>query len=214
VSQRNRLLILVSSFLIGVWADFLFNGVLKIVWVLIYGATYFTLAALLYSSLHQKYGDRFGAQAGALFLAGCLMGHLVFVGRRETRTYSMSLIVGDSRIVLRSPELSQTLYVASEGVLKALAKMDTRGGVLVTVQLTKDYGCVWSFKVSTVAGVDVMNDPESSWVWKKGDTLSSPPGGFSGFSGLSGLSGLPGFSGVSGFNDENSRKFWCQIRWF
>lgn len=194
-SRRTRIIILIASVLLGVLTDFLFNGVLKIVWIAIYGATYLTLAAALYSRLHIQFGDRFGARAGMLYLVGCLFSHLVFVGHHETRTYSMSLM-SDSRIILESPELSQNLYVTSDHVLQALGKLVAHQTVPITVQVTKDYGCIWAFKIATVAGVDVMEDSAASWVWRPAESKSVPSGGF------------------DGLNDENSRRFWCEIKWF
>jgi hypothetical protein len=193
--NKKLISILVASFLAGVAIDFLFNGVLKIVWIAIYSATYVTVSAILYSYLHERLGDLFAAKAAAVFLMGCLASHLLFTGQHETRTYLMKL-KSDPRIILQAPELSQSLFVAGDRVSTVMSKLDSNQSVPVTIDVVKYYGCIFSFKVMTVAGVDVMNDPESSWVWKQIDSHPEPAGGF------------------SGLNEENARRPWCTIKWF
>jgi hypothetical protein len=161
----------------------------------IYGSVYLTLAAGLYSYLHERFGDSFGAKAAVALLLGCLSGHLLFASHQEMRLYSMSLI-SDSRIILQSPELSQTLYIVGDNVLKAVGPLELKKNIPITIQVMKDYGCIFSFKVATVAGIDVMNDPGSSWVWRQEDARAEPVGGF------------------SGLKEENARRPWCMIQWF
>jgi hypothetical protein len=193
--NRQAFFILIGLFFGGVLTDFIFNGLLKIVWIAIYGSVYLTIASGLYSYLHERFGTLFALRAGSAFLAGCLIAHLLFAGHREMRVYSMSLI-SDSGIILQSPELSQTLYISSDQVLKVLGKLDMKAVIPVSIQVTKDYGCIFSFKVATVAGIDVMNDSGSNWVWRQDGSRTAPVGGF------------------SGLNEENARRFWCTIAWF
>jgi hypothetical protein len=193
--NKKLIFILVASFLAGVATDFLFNGVLKIVWIAIYSATYVTVAAIHYSYLNERLGNLFAAKAATLFLLGCLVSHLLFTGQHETRTYLMKL-KNDPRIILQSPELSQALFVASDRVSMVMSKLDSNESVPVTVEVIKYYGCIFSFKVVTVAGVDVMNDPDSSWVWKQLESRPAPPSGFAGLA------------------EENARRLWCTIKWF
>jgi hypothetical protein len=193
--NKKLVSILVASFLAGVAIDFIFNGVLKIVWVAIYSATYLTAAAIHYSYFNERLGNLFAAKAATVFLLGCFASHLWFTGQHETRTYLMKL-KNDPRIILQSPELSQSLFIASDRVSTVTSKLDANDSVPVTVDVVKYYGCIFSFKVVTVAGVDVMNDPESSWVWKQLESRPAPSGGF------------------SGLNEENARRLWCTIKWF
>ena len=76
---------------------------------------------------------------------------------------------------------------------------DLRKDIPVTVEVIKDYGCIVSFKVATVAGVDVMNDPQSSWVWRQPKDQPGPEEPHGGFEGMA---------------EENGQRFWCEIQWF
>jgi hypothetical protein len=187
--------IVAAAFFLGVLTDFIFNGVLKIVWIAIYGSVYLTLSGGIYTYLLTSQWKQYAVKSGIAVLLGSIVSHLLFTGQVEIRHYDMRL-TSEAQLVLQAPELSQTLYVASENAVKALGKFEKNVSVPVTVQVVKDYGCILSFKVITVAGVDVMGDAQSSWVWKQVDSRSPPPGGF------------------SGLNEENSRRPWCTIKWF
>lgn len=205
--------------LIGIGVDFMFNGILKVVWLAIYGPVYLGIASTLYNSLY-KTSFRASAKLGAFaFLGGAAAGHCLWTGHTETRIYPMSRGgMSGSTITLRSPRFSRTLVVTSELLRKTLPEglEETRAsssssgnssgnGIPVAIQVVQDYGCIRTFKVSTVAGVDVMNDPGSLWVWRSDEaTSASSPG-----------PGAP-LNGplLDGIDEENQRKPWCMIHWY
>jgi hypothetical protein len=173
--------------------DFLVNGVLKILWIPIYGPVYISISLAIYNYILRSRRSSFALKGAISFLIGAAIGHLVLTGRKEVRVYPMNL-TNDNPISLRSPSFSQSLLITSDKVRNAIG--DRKSDIPVTIQIVKDFGCIQSFKVATVAGVDVMFDTSADWVWRDEKIVSVPSGGF------------------SGMDEENLKLLWCRIRWF
>lgn len=180
----------------GVAADFLVNGVLKIIWIIIYGTTYLGIAASLYNrALSTPLRDRASWLALA-FLAGAALGHVALTGRSQLRTYTMTVLTA-SPLALGSSEFTDQLLVTSSRLQQELSRPGAPASVPVTIQVVENYGCIESFKVSSIAGIDVLSDPQASWVWKPPQGGPTAP-----------------TSGSAGLTEENKRLPWCQIHWF
>jgi hypothetical protein len=80
--------------------------------------------------------------------------------------------------------------------IQANIQANSQADIPVAIQVIKDYGCIRSFKVTTVAGVDVMFDNKADWVWREQKITTTPEGGF------------------DGMEEENHRVLWCRIKWF
>ena len=176
-------------------ADFLVNGVLKVVYIPIYVPAYLVFASGLYHYLALSRWKQSALSSSVIFLAGTALGHLTMTGRHELRTYEMDL-VRDTPISLHSSDFSQTLTVTSDKLRTELARSGIRSGIPVTIQVIKDYSCIRFFEVSTVADVDVMMDSKADWVWRQEGPLAADS------------------RGLSGMDEENRRLPWCRIRWF
>jgi hypothetical protein len=192
--MNNNFLKAFGLVLFGMLVDFLFNGVLKIIWIPVYGTAYLAIAATIYN-----YGVSHCLQAAAkylvlFFFAGTLLGHLIFTGITVVRTYSME-VVSASPLQLHSNDFSDNLFLASDAINQALAQNPGKP-VPVDIEVVENYGCIASFKISRVASVDVAHDPNSFWVWKQA-------GG-----------SAPTNSASAGMDVENQRKPWCRIHWF
>lgn len=197
MSRVKPIFAIIVSALFGVGVDFLVNGVLKIIWIAIYGAVYVTIAATLYNYALSTRWRSFGLALtiSAVFLLGTALGHIAFQGKTQVRVYSMNL-VSTEPILLRSPDFSDGLFVTSEKLHAELAKPGSPRVIPVRILVVQSYGCVQSFKVASVAGVDVITDPQASWVWKV------VPG-----------TSVRGKASV-GMKEENQRLPWCLIQWF
>jgi hypothetical protein len=196
MDSAKLILAVVISASLGVGFDFVVNGVLKIIWIGIYGAVYLTIGATLYDYiLSNRRSFGLAVTMTVAFLAGTALGHIVFQGKTDARVYSMNL-VSSNPIVLQSPEFSDGLFVSSDTLQTELAAHGSRGDFPVTIKVVKSYGCIQSFNVTSVAGVDVISDPKASWVWRP------VPGAAAG--------------GVAraGMEEENLRLPWCRIKWF
>jgi hypothetical protein len=193
---RSRLIRAYVSFAaLGVGVDCLINGVLKILWLIIYGPVYLGIAASIYNYLHVSRWRPFAWTMAVAFLSGAALGHLALTGRAQIRVYQMKL-VSDAPITLQSPEFSDCLFVTSDRLRNALAQRASQENIPVAIQVIRNYGCIESFKVTSVAGVDVMSDPQAMWVWKP--VAEFPARG----------------AAHSGMKEENQRLPWCRIRWF
>lgn len=180
-------------FAAGVFLDFLFVGVLKLIWPAIYGAIYIGICAWLFHEASIRKWRPHALKMIGILMCGVVFAHLL-ARRSEIRTYPMNWVGDPGTIELQSPEFSDTLFVTSDAVQNTLSKLNVHTGIPLVIQVVKNYGCIESFKASSIAGVDVMNDPKAIWVWK------SAPGAT--------------VAGQAGMKEENSRLFWCQIQWF
>jgi hypothetical protein len=184
----------------GVFTDFLFVGVLKIVWVAIYGTVYLTCASTLYTFLSKSRFKKITLSSSLGFFATAFIFHFSVEGVQSNRTYLMDL---DSYPppALHSPKFAQLLIVESDRLQSLLPEKNLTKEIPVSFAIIKDYGCIRSFKVKTVAGIDVMDDVRASWTLKaeKGYlfTSTAPPD--------------PRFDGMA---EENMRLPWCHFKWY
>jgi hypothetical protein len=186
--------LLAISLLLGGALDFVFNGVLKIIWLVIYGPAY-AVACHLYIWLvvRTRYAA-FWRESAIAFLLGALVMHLTFTGQVARDSYPMTLASSDP-LTLVSQTWPQKLIVVSK---KLSAQIATAAppGIVVVIRRINDYGCTRSSVVESVDGVDVENDPEARWTWKRGsgaDETARPRVG-------------PG--------NEDQGLPWCQIKFY
>ena len=163
--RPEKFAILAAVFVLGVAIDFLFNGVFKIVWILIYGPAYCVAGKVLASQMAPTRWANLIPSAVVTLLCGTLIGHLALVGRGRTLAYSMKL-TGTSPIVLASSDWPQTLVVSSEKLGQALSQGSPASSIPVSMTLVADYGCTRTSTVDTIGGVDVRTDRQATWVWK------------------------------------------------
>lgn len=182
----------IACALLGAALDFVFNGVFKIVWIVIYGPAYVVAANVLSKKLSgTKFKGHSRVAVGAL-LGGAAVMHLAFTGVRRQVVYSMN-VASSNPIVLRSDEWPQSLVVSSDKLAKALAGMTSQRGIPVVIERVVDYGCTRSSRTTTVAGVDILNDPDSRWTWKTDPHAVVVPLG-------------PGY--------EDDYLLWCRIKFY
>jgi hypothetical protein len=120
-----------------------------------------------------------------------LASHLFFTGHQKIRSYTMTLAPG-LPITLISPAWTQRLIVASDPLSAKLVGHAAGESVEVTIDYVTHYGCISSYRVLTIAGVDVAGDPQATWTWK-----SPNPG--------------PNQTGPSTNYDPY---FWCKINFY
>jgi hypothetical protein len=178
------ILIVLGCAIFGAVLDFLVNGVLKIVWAVVYIPVYIAIANGLHSRIKRN-----GIIA---FFCGAAFIHLVFDGRTQTLTYKMD-IIEPSPLQLGSSEWSQRLFVESPSVQKKLGADTSKAQVEVSIVRETTYGCTVSSYVKTVAGIDVKTDPASTWVWKKDKNDPTPTKG-------------PGA--------EDAKLGWCRLKFY
>lgn len=195
MSRAKVILACLALALFGLLIDFLFSGVLKIIWLVVYGPVYLGLATAIHN---YALGNRWRSVANfmaAAFLLGAAIGHFAFAEKPEIRVYFMSM-VNDSPMEFQSTDFSDSLFVSSEPIKAKLSRNSSVQNIPVAIQVVKNYACIESFKVSSIAGVDVMHDKNAYWVWK-------PVGGTKAIS-----------ANYFGKEAENQRLLWCRLRWF
>lgn len=161
-------LLAVACALLGALLDFVFNGVFKIVWIVIYGPAYVVAAKGLATQLSQHSKTRFKPLTRVAvggFLGGAIVLHLASTGHRRQAVYPMLLATADP-ITLRSEQWPQKLFVSSDKLSKTLAGPNAQQQIPVATERVTDYGCTRTFEVVSVAGVDVRSDPDARWTWK------------------------------------------------
>jgi len=194
--RRHPTALLVFCFLGGALLDFVFNGVFKIIWIVVYGPAYVVAAKLLAYKLGQSRWKEHVKVAVWALLIGAGVGHLIFTGHERGKAYRMD-VVSDAPVTLHAPQWSQRLLVSSPKVDKALAALPSRKDVPVTVTFVLNYGCVKHWYVETVAGVDVRGDSDASWTWRTDGRAPADPG----------LALGPG--------DEEDRGLpWCKLKFY
>ena len=192
--RPDKFVILAVVFVLGVALDFLFNGVFKIIWILIYGPAYCVAGKVLAAQLAPTRWANLIPSAVVTLLCGALIGHLVLVGRARTLVYSMKL-TGNSPIVLGSSDWPQTLVVSSEKLRQGLSQSSSLSSIPVSVTLVTDYGCIRTSGVDTIGGVDVRMDREATWVWKTDPHATN-------------------LSVIAGPGTEDSDLPWCRIKFY
>jgi hypothetical protein len=161
--QSITICILVSVFL-GALLDFLINGVLKIVWMVIYIPIYLVVCNMMLDHLSAKGLSSLRRYTVVAFSVGALVVHLVLVGRAHTRVYQM-LLVSDKPVTLRSRDWPEVLIVSSAKLRELLSRQTGKEQKDVPVKISSitDYGCIRSYAVNSVDEVDVEFDPQASW---------------------------------------------------
>lgn len=177
---------------LGVLLDFIFNGVLKIVWIWIYAPAYLTAATILVARLSKTRHKPVANEAAGLMILGALALHLLFTGAIRQSVYPMDLSLTEP-VTFRSDLWPQRLIVLSDQLSKHLTGMPSTKALPVVIERIADYGCTRSSVVVSVAGVDVRVDPDARWTWKT-DPLAAAS-----FEG-------PGF--------EDRGLPWCRIRFY
>jgi len=157
----------------GAVLDFLFNGVLKIVWIIVYGPAYIAACKVLTTQLERLKRPELNRLGVIALMGGALVCHLASVGRRREVTYPM-VRISDDPVTLHSSDWPQVLAVSSEPLKQLLANRSKAEEVPVVLQAVMDYGCYRSIKVTTVAGVDVQSDPAASWTWRMENRAPMP----------------------------------------
>jgi hypothetical protein len=176
-----------AVFFLGILLDFITNGVLKITWTGVFCIIYFALAVNLYN--YFQHGDlhRYSIPLAFTLVVGATLGHLFFTQKPHLQNFEMTR-VSDSPLTLQSPDFSDRLIIVSEKLQAALASKGEPQKVSVSIQVVKGYGCIESFKVDSIEGVDLASDTASQWVWK------SVPGALA--------------------PRLNPYRYWCWIRWY
>jgi hypothetical protein len=190
--DRRKALLYGVGVLLGVFVDFFCNGVTKITFPIIYLPIYLGIAATLDNGLAKSFGLRAARMAALSFLIGAFLGHCILTGRQHFDRYEMRLEREDP-LTLRSDAWPLRLLLTGDHVRQAIAAQN--GAAAVLVRVVTDYGCIRTIRVSSVAGVDVENDPDITWTWRsemKGDK--------------SGIEAGPGA--------VDRGPFWCRIKFF
>jgi len=162
-SRNYRVLMLGLFILSGALTDFLFVGILKIIWIWIYGAAYLALAMTLESKLRSrelwKNHTRWPVTA---FLLGCLISHLFFVNHTREEVFPMQV---ESRepLVLKTGEFPELLYVTSQKLQKNLTESPNKKETMMVAESVNDYYCMKSFSIKSIEGVEIKNDKSSTW---------------------------------------------------
>jgi hypothetical protein len=112
--------------------------------------------------------SKFSNRTIVAFLFGSFGAHFALMGADHIFTFPMS-VASDSPIVLRSTEWPQKLYVSSEKLTQALLHQPDRTDLPVTVEEVTDYGCIRTFAINTVDGVDVKTDADAAWTLRTED---------------------------------------------
>lgn len=174
--------LLVCAF-IGLMVDFLFNGVavrflfrqfFKEQWAFIYVPLDLALASTLITLLHRTRWTHLANRGALAFVCGIILGHLIFIGHHVTRFYSLIQLTDSNYVLLRSMSWPQILFIEGEEVRKNLLQNPTGEEVQVTMDMVTDYGCIRTAVVSTVAGIDVKEDHDTTWTWRMNEYAKTP----------------------------------------
>ena len=187
----------IATALFGLGVDFLVIGVFKILWMSIYGAIYVGIAATLHN--YAQRSSRWRSVSWLIlgfFFGGIVLAHLAFKGKVETRNYTMNR-VSNSPILLESTDFQDSLLVQSDALQKEIAAhSNSQKTAPVVMEAVKNYGCIETFQVVSIDGIDVATDPQAHWVWKPSTRPISVDAVY------------------SGKQAENERLAWCRVQWF
>jgi hypothetical protein len=175
MNRSGSPLITLSIFciLIGASLDFTFNGVFKIIWIIVYGPAYIAASKILTTQLSKTKWASNSSLAVGSFFAGALAMHLFFTGYSRHVSYHVSLTSMDP-VTFHSDQWPQRLIVVSPTLSSKLVGMKSVQDVEVEIIRTVDYGCTRLFRVESIAGVDFLKDPESRWTWKTDPHFPGP----------------------------------------
>jgi hypothetical protein len=160
--QQKRLGLVVAFLALGVLTDFVLVGILKVIWIAIYGVSYFAFAMTVETQVSRKGGKQAARVAAVSFLIGTVIGHLLLVQQRREDVYLMSLL-SQNPIVLKSEEFPEFLYVQSDRLKQELAASAATEQISVKTVSISDYGCVKRFYIDAIKDIDVYGDTKASW---------------------------------------------------
>lgn len=159
---RDKLIFIGLFFIGGMLTDFITVGVLKIIWIIIYGTTYFTIAMTIESSVARTKGKAVAKSAVLSFLAGTILAHLCFVNYTHHASYSMTL-VSDNPLTLKAPEFPEVFYITSDKLSEVLKAQNLQQNIPMETESAMDYACAKTFVINSIAGVDIRSDASSHW---------------------------------------------------
>jgi hypothetical protein len=169
---KDRIALAIAFFVFGIFMDFVFNGLLKIVWLIIYGLCYVTIGTTINSYLVETRFAKHTRLAMFALLLGALVGHLTLTGHQDLRKYSMIRSPSpfqNAPLAMKAKELTETLYVSSDKLQEKLSQHSSptaQEAIPVTVRVTTQYGCIQLIQVDEIDGVAINSDPAASWTWK------------------------------------------------
>lgn len=194
MSQRGiKITAVVLSFLLGALLDFLVYGVGEIVWFVVYAPLYFAAGSILVTALAHSRWERVARAAATSMIVGLIVARLSLAHVHRKVTYTMTISPAPS-ITLRSENWPRTLVVSSEKLKADIAGKPAGTIIPVVVDVLTTYGCISSFVVSTVDGVDIQEDRAASWTWR--NDANAPAGQIGG----------PGL--------EDQQFPWCRIHFY
>ena len=168
-------IILLTALLGGGFIDFLIYGVCKIIWMVIYVPAYCAISVALFGFCARTQWKKHAWGIITAVLCGALLARLSMVNHHRLITYAMESS-SVSPITLHSEEWPQILIVTSDKLQKDLASKTPKSNIPVLVEAITDYGCIKSFRVTSIDGVDVEQDPKASWTWKTLDANNATKG--------------------------------------
>jgi hypothetical protein len=176
----DRIALAVSCFILGIFVDFLFNAIFKIIWVAIYGLCYVAIGTTINAYLARTRVAKHTTLSMLTFLIGAAAGHLTMTGHPSIRHYSAKMVPSpyeNARIALKTPELAETLYVTSDHLEQKLPPTPiSQEPIPLTARVTIQYGCVQNIFIDEIDGVEINSDPAASWTWKiDRSTFSTEP---------------------------------------
>ncbi|MGZ3652030.1 MAG: hypothetical protein ACXVCI_06495 [Bdellovibrionota bacterium] len=194
MSQRGiKITAVVLSFLLGALLDFLVYGVAEIIWFVVYAPIYFAAGSILVTQLAHSRWERVARAAATSMILGLVVARLSLVHLHRKVSYTMNVTQGPS-ITLRSENWPRTLVISSEKLKADIAGKAPGTTISVAVDVITNYGCISSFVVSTVDGVDIQADRAASWTWRND-------------------SGAPA-DAIGGPGLEDQQYPWCRIHFY
>jgi hypothetical protein len=180
-----------AGVVVGAAVDFIFGGVLKIIWFLIYTPAYFVIAHTISTWLRTTRWAALASKSLIAIFCAALLNHLLWSGYHRDFTYEM-VKGSDSPISFRSGEWPQVLFVSGPKLEAALGPRPLQDKVRVTVSAVMDYGCIRSFKLVSIG--DFILDPDASWAWKTDKNATTPE--------------------QNGPGSEDQKRPWCKIKFY
>jgi len=161
--QRRQYLFLSLLFLSGMLADFILVGVFKVVWIVIYGTTYFALAMTIETFVARSKLHILSRKSVIIFLTGTLLGHLAFVDYHRRDQYVLS-VLSMSPMVFQSEAFPEFLYVTSPALTEKLTKSPgNKAALKMETETVTDYGCRKTFAIMSIEGVEISSDKQTTW---------------------------------------------------
>lgn len=192
--------------LLGALLDFVFNGVFKIIWFVVYAPAYVAACKFVETKLTDTHHEAHSRLAVISLLGGALITHLMFTGYHAQTTYTMKVALFNP-ITLHSNAWPQKLVVSSDRLSKQLAGSasgsvpEVKPEIQIVISRIVDYGCTRTFTVESVAGIDVHWDPDARWTWKTDPSTTMQ-------------SSSSSSSGSTGPGNEDQQLPWCWFKFY